>query len=73
MFAAVITYEHLQTTPSDVWVIVHNLGIKAPIVDCWIDISGDIVKLIPDKIVFIDVNTCNVEFDVPRIGTAIVA
>jgi hypothetical protein len=73
MFTAATTYEHTQSVALDVWEIVHNLGVKAPIVDCWLDVAGEIVKVLPNGVVFVDINTCNVQFASPQVGTAIIA
>ena len=74
MYSRVNVFTHEQTTASDTWVIVHNLGtVKAPIVDCWIDIAGDVVKIIPNMVEFVNVNSCTVHFTSVQTGTAVIA
>jgi len=73
MFAAVTTYEHIQSFASDVWTVNHNLGIKAPIVDAWLVVNAETIKVLPDMVEFVDINNCNIHFTSPGTGTAIIA
>lgn len=70
------TYRHTQTTLSNTWTIVHNLGGNGsqsiPIVDTLIEIDGDLVKVIPRRIEIIDANTVEVTFSQAQIGQAII-
>lgn len=72
-FGATSTFVYEQSTPSDAWTIVHNLGVRAPIVDTWLEIEGEIVKVMPERVEFVNPNTCTVHFNSPRTGTAVVA
>ena len=67
------TYTHIQTVPSTVWLVEHNLGTDSPVVNCWLDISGEILNIKPFKITPIDIKSCEIHFTINRIGTAIIA
>lgn len=67
------TYLHTQGVASTLWVITHNLEMKAPAVDVWVDVNSEIVKIIPSRVVIVDINTCHVHFTTARAGTAVVA
>ena len=73
MFGTANTFTHEQTTGASTWVVNHNLGVKAPIVDIWLDVEGETLKVIPDRVEYVNINTCNVYFTNNQIGTAIVA
>lgn len=73
MYGSTNTFVFEQTTPSDVWTIVHNLGVKAPIVDTWLDLDGSTVKVMPERVEHVNPLTCKVYFNSPQQGTAVVA
>lgn len=58
-------FVYTQSTPSVLWVIVHNLG-KHPSVQV-VDVSGNLVE---GSIQYIDTNTVNVSFSIPFSGLA---
>lgn len=64
-------YLHTQSTTSDTWTIVHNLGYNYPNVTIY-DGSNNKVML-PSDITSIDVNTTQVTFAVPEYGYALVS
>lgn len=63
-------YQHEQPTPSDVWVIQHNLSTRAPIVDAHVDYDGVQQKMLPKEVRAIDLNTCHLIWSVSRTGRA---
>jgi len=68
-------YRHTQTTASDLWTITHKLGhgkATIPAVDVLVDNNGSTVKIMPENINFIDIDTLSIEFTSPRTGTAII-
>ena len=62
-----LTYVHTQGTPSDTWMVVHNLG-RWPSVEV-VDTGGSVV--IP-SVRYIDVNTVELSFGSPTTGKAYV-
>jgi hypothetical protein len=64
------TYVHQQTTASDTWTITHNLQKTAPIIDCWIDNNGDVLRILPNTTTVIDENTIEVTFTDAWAGSA---
>lgn len=72
-FGAASTFVYEQVSPSDTWTVVHNLNVKAPIVDTWLEIDGQIVKVMPERVEFVDLSTCRIHFTSPQIGRAVVA
>ena len=65
-------YRHTQTAASALWTITHNLG-RYPVVDTFISVDGQMRKVMPAEVTFIDNNTCTVAFSAPRSGFATVA
>lgn len=66
------SYEHVQSTPSASWVVVHNLGMY-PVADIYIDYEGEKHKILPLSVEYTDLNTCTITFSIPRTGLATVA
>ena len=66
-------YTHTQTTASTIWTVIHNLNTQAPIIDCWVDVSGTITKIIPVSVVVVNSYTVTVTFSTSRSGYAYVA
>lgn len=64
-------HRHEQADPAAVWVINHNLGIF-PIVDAWTMHEGDLQKILPAEVTYVDGNTCNLIFSTPITGYATV-
>lgn len=65
------THNHIQTDPSALWTINHNL-IGYPIVDVFIDVDGVLNKIIPTGVSYVDANTCTVSFSSAQTGYAVV-
>ena len=72
-FEATTTFIFEQSDLSDTWTIVHNLSVRAPVVDTWLEIDGQIVKIMPDRVEYVNPSTCRVYFTSPQTGTAVVA
>jgi hypothetical protein len=64
------SYLYAQNEESDTWVLVHNLGQAAPIVDCWTIYNGDITNIIPLSVTVNDPYTATVVFSSARTGFA---
>lgn len=62
-------YDHVQTVAAVVWTINHNLG-GFPIVDAYVSYDGDLQRILPSAVTYVDVNTCTVTFVTPRAGFA---
>jgi hypothetical protein len=68
-------YRHVQTTAATTWTIVHNLSGgegRVPLVDCAVDVDGEIVKMIPSTVEKVDNNTVSVTWSTARSGSATV-
>lgn len=65
-------YSHTQDTPATSWVIAHNIGTNAPIVDCFVDVEGTPTKIIPSDVVVTSDKVVTIEFSTPQTGTAYV-
>lgn len=63
------TFDHKQTTPSQTWVIVHNLN-RLPNCDVRIVVDGLLCKIIPSSISYTDLNTAEIVFTDVQVGTA---
>lgn len=66
------SYTHDQETAASTWNITHNLNTMAPIVDIWVMFEGAKQKMLPLAVKAIDMQNCQVQFTVPRAGTAAV-
>lgn len=66
-----VTYRHVQDTPSDLWQLTHNLGMH-PIIEVYTLDGGDLLKLIPRRITYVDDNNAELEFSFPITGFATV-
>ena len=66
-----VTYRHEQTTPSTIWTIAHGLGMY-PIVDAFVTYNGELQKIIPAAVTFIDANTVQLSFTSAQSGYATV-
>jgi hypothetical protein len=64
-------YRHEQVTPATTWTIVHNL-LDYPIVDVYVMYGGDLQKIIPSAVNYIDNTTCTVVFTTAFAGYATV-
>ena len=69
-------YKHIQTSASDTWVVLHNLGYEVamyPAVDVYIDSDGSKFKMLPLEVVYDNGNQCTITFTSPQTGLATVA
>lgn len=65
------SYMHTQSDASDTWTIVHGVG-GYPIVDAYTTKDGELLKIIPSAVTYVDANTCTLTFTVPFSGYATV-
>jgi hypothetical protein len=65
-------YKHVQTDPSDTWVIEHNL-FGYPVIDAFVDVDGTIQKVMPASVTYTSNKICTLVFAVPRAGFAVVS
>lgn len=65
------SYTHTQTEASATWTIVHGVG-GYPIVDAYTTQDGELLKIIPSEVTYVDANTCMLSFTVPFSGFATV-
>ena len=63
-----LSYEHVQTVPSDVWNIQHKLDSINLFLQCYIVDAQTLVPISPNRIEFVNNNTLNVKFSRPRTG-----
>lgn len=65
------SFTHEQTVPSTTWTLVHNIG-GYPIVDAYTMKDGELLKIVPAAVTYVDENTCTLTFSVARTGFATV-
>lgn len=65
-------YEHTQDSADVSWVITHNINTNAPIVDCYIDVSGEMTKIIPAEVTVTAPGVVTVTFSQAQSGIAFV-
>jgi hypothetical protein len=70
MQSAIFSFSHTQESVSDTWVVTHNIGTLAPIVDCFVDVAGEQTKIIPSEVIATDNKTVTITFSSPQAGTA---
>jgi hypothetical protein len=63
------SYQHLQEDAAMVWNVNHNLNTY-PIIDVFILYNGEIRRVMPKSIEYIDELNCAVTFTEPRSGFA---
>lgn len=63
-----INYEYIQSTPSDVWIVNHGLGVL-PNLDVIIEENGVRQKVLVDKVLFLDEDNVELRFSTPREGS----
>ena len=63
---------HEQTTASDTWTITHNLRLKQPVVNVWVDIDSTLTRVYPSNVDASDSNTVVISFSSPQTGKAII-
>lgn len=64
-------YTHEQTDPSTTWTIVHGKG-GYPVVDAYTTYNGEMLKIMPVAVTYVDPNTCTLTFSTNRTGFATV-
>lgn len=63
------SHTHIQSVPSSMWVIPHNLG-RLPAIDVYVDHQGSLQKIQPKSIVKQDDNVSKIYFSQPMTGQA---
>lgn len=63
-----MSFQHVQYDASDTWEIVHNQFTMAPIVDVYVNVDGNLTKIIPKDVEVIDQSTVRILFTTPRTG-----
>ena len=58
--------EHASRSP--VWTIKHGLNTSTLGVECWVDMDGDTIKILPVSIIPKDSNTVEITFMKPYAG-----
>ena len=71
MLSRPTTTRFTQTEPSTSWVITHN-GNGYPVLDVYVDSEGEVQKILPNAVIFVNENTVEVKFSIPRSGFATV-
>lgn len=64
-----LAVEHKQNTPSDTWVVDHNLN-RLPVIDTYVNIGGNLEFVVPLNVSYDNPNTCTVSFSEPQSGFA---
>lgn len=72
-YETITGYTHSQTVASTSWVITHNLGTNAPVVDCWVDVLGNKTKILPLSVVATSDVQVTITFSSAYTGEAFVA
>jgi hypothetical protein len=62
-------YQHVQESASDSWAVEHNLG-GYPTVEVFIMVHGELQKVIPRAVTYVDANSCTVSFTAAYTGFA---
>jgi cell fate (sporulation/competence/biofilm development) regulator YmcA (YheA/YmcA/DUF963 family) len=65
------TYRHVQSTASTIWSLGHNLDMH-PIIEAYVTEGGQLLKVIPQRITYVDPNNAELEFSYPITGFATV-
>lgn len=65
-----LTYNHIQTVPSAIWTINHNLDLSSLMIEVLIDQSGKLTQTIPSKITKTSSNQIVIVFSTARAGRA---
>lgn len=63
-------FQYSTPTPLTTWTIIHNLDTLTPLVNVY---DSSYYQIIPSQIIAIDANTVEIQFTVPRAGSAIVS
>lgn len=65
-------HKHVQEDASDTWIVAHNLHMY-PVVDCYTFEDGDLIKVLPASVKYLDGETCEIKFSYPVTGIAVVS
>lgn len=71
MYQVATNYKHIQSSAALTWNIVHGLKTY-PIVDVYSVINGTIERVMPKSVLYVDQDTCTLEFDTAINGFAII-
>lgn len=72
-YRGLLGYTHIQTTPVAVWTVQHSIGTMYPIIDCFIEFNGELVKSIPTSIEATSSSVTTVTWSSPQSGKASIA
>lgn len=73
MLSNLVSYKHTQTVPASTWIIEHGLSTDVPVIDCWVTINDEVVRVAPRSIERIDGSAVKAIFSSDRVGFAVVA
>lgn len=62
-------FKYTQDVPSASWTVAHYLH-GYPIVDVYVSYNGQMQKIIPSAVTYVDENTCIISFSTPYAGFA---
>lgn len=60
-------FSYEQASPSDEWIVQHNLNKKV-VVDVLVNYQGNLTKILPSEILFIDNYSIKIKFSKPMTG-----
>lgn len=63
-------HDHVQDVAASEWNINHNLNTLSPVVDCQININGEVQKILPVSVEVVDSMNVKVTWSSDRTGTA---
>lgn len=63
-------YTHEQSTPSTTWTVAHNFGTVAPVVDCYVVVNGQSLKILPNNVRAVNANVVEITWTTARTGFA---
>lgn len=72
-YTAIQGFRHIQSASSTTWTIIHGLDTITPAVDCWVDISGSITKILPLTVTATDNKTVTITFSTAYSGEAFIS
>lgn len=62
------TYQHTQSTPATEWIVQHDLD-RYVVQDTFFDIGGNLSKVLPASVEYIDSNSIKIVFSEAQTGT----
>jgi hypothetical protein len=69
--AGIVTYTHVQDTPSEIWNVQHNMGVKQHLLTFVTDEEGDLIEYAVDWPAS-TLNLLVLGFGIPTSGVAVV-